>query len=196
MRDGCLKVPKMVDAAFKEWSSVVQALGGGHQILIFRKGGLDEGPHGFEVRHDRFWLFPTHFHQQSELIVHQSFNKFNNCDPADLEGKTPPIKWLCQVTDHHVLMHPGQIKAIRGQHIWKEEVLLERMAYGSQRKLHALIVRVYQLDIAFQLPMNDAYAGCRSWIQLEGAPNAKSAKPVLNEEAFEGRKQAFIEALA
>jgi hypothetical protein len=70
------------------------------------------------------------------------------------------------------------------------------MAYGSQRKLHALILRVYQLDIAFQLPMNDAYAGCRSWIRLEGAPNAKTDKPVLSEEAFEGRKRAFIEALA
>ena len=35
---------------------MVEALGHGEQILIFRKGGLDEGPGGFEIRHSRFWL--------------------------------------------------------------------------------------------------------------------------------------------
>ena len=35
--------------AFKEWAVIVQALGEGRQINIFRKGGIHEGPKGFEI---------------------------------------------------------------------------------------------------------------------------------------------------
>ena len=54
--------------AFKEWAIVVDALGRGEQIIIFRKGGIAEGRGGFEVQYPRFWLFPTLFHQQREQV--------------------------------------------------------------------------------------------------------------------------------
>ena len=52
--------------AFKEWEGIVEALGHGAQILILRKGGIAEGRAGFQVKHPKFWLFPTGYHQQWE----------------------------------------------------------------------------------------------------------------------------------
>ena len=45
--------------AFKEWAVIVDALGRGQQILILRKGGISEGPGGFQVEQPEFLLFPT-----------------------------------------------------------------------------------------------------------------------------------------
>src|SRR5436309_15831329 len=54
--------------AFKEWAVVADAIGRGDQIVILRKGGISEGRSGFEVEHNRFFLFPTLFHQQRESV--------------------------------------------------------------------------------------------------------------------------------
>src|ERR1043166_5463608 len=54
--------------AFKEWAVVVDGLGRGDQIIILRKGGISEGRSGFQVEHNRFFLFPTLFHQQRECV--------------------------------------------------------------------------------------------------------------------------------
>jgi hypothetical protein len=56
-------------SAFKEWAVVVDALGRGEQILILRKGGLAEGPGGFQVEQREFLLLPTRFHQQRERVL-------------------------------------------------------------------------------------------------------------------------------
>ena len=59
----------MVQTGFKEWAVIVEALGQGEQIVILRKGGIAEGRDGFRAEHERFWLFPTRFHQQAECVA-------------------------------------------------------------------------------------------------------------------------------
>jgi hypothetical protein len=54
--------------ACKKWAVVVDALLGGEQILDLRKGGIREEGRGFELRGDRFWLFPTYEHQGADLL--------------------------------------------------------------------------------------------------------------------------------
>ena len=51
-------------AAFKEWALICEALGGGRQSVIVRKGGIAEGREGFSFRNREFLLFPTWFHEQ------------------------------------------------------------------------------------------------------------------------------------
>src|SRR5262245_32547454 len=53
---------------FKEWSVICAALAAGRQSLILRKGGIQEGRDGFRVAHERFWLFPTHYHEAAQSI--------------------------------------------------------------------------------------------------------------------------------
>ena len=107
----------MVKAAFKEWSAVVEALGHGEQILIFRKGGLDEGPGGFEIRHSRFWLFPTQFHQQAVRIVPSWMERLQRRDQPASEPGLIPIEFACAVVGHHQLEHPDQIQALQGLYL-------------------------------------------------------------------------------
>ncbi len=47
--------------AFKEWAAVCAALSAGRQTVILRKGGIAEGPGGFQPEHGEFWLLPTRF---------------------------------------------------------------------------------------------------------------------------------------
>ena len=66
--------------AFKEWGVVVDALGSGEQIVVLRKGGIAEGREGFQVEHEKFWLFPTRFHQQAEGVVESAQVRFSELD--------------------------------------------------------------------------------------------------------------------
>ena len=63
--------------AFKEWEIVVDALGRGEQILLLRKGGIHEPRGGFQVEHQRFFLFPTRYHQQRECVIPAAQARFD-----------------------------------------------------------------------------------------------------------------------
>ena len=54
--------------AFKEWQIVAQAMIRGEQTVILRKGGISEGKKGFQWLHDRFFLFPSFFHEQTNRV--------------------------------------------------------------------------------------------------------------------------------
>ena len=46
----------------------VRALAEGEQLLTLRKGGIREENRLFEIRHDRFFLYPTFDHQRNDLV--------------------------------------------------------------------------------------------------------------------------------
>src|SRR5947209_4863839 len=46
--------------SLKEWSTVIDALGSGEQVILIRKGGIADP--AFAVEAERFYLFPTYFH--------------------------------------------------------------------------------------------------------------------------------------
>jgi hypothetical protein len=58
--------------------------------------------------------------------------------------------------------------------------------------LHVLLVRVYRVPQAFELPDTPEYAGCRSWVELDRALPMDGATPVLTEEAFEKVRRNVI----
>src|SRR5918992_6138574 len=57
-----------ITAALKEWAIVCKALEEGRQVLLLRKGGIMEYREGFEIKHNKFLLFPTFEHQLKESI--------------------------------------------------------------------------------------------------------------------------------
>src|SRR5712692_711629 len=50
--------------SLKEWSTVIAALASGEQVVLIRKGGIADPTFGVEA--DRFYLYPTYFHQQKD----------------------------------------------------------------------------------------------------------------------------------
>src|SRR6185503_19675716 len=108
--------------AFKEWAIVVDALGRGEQIIILRKGGIHEGKGGFQLEHPRFWLFPTLFHQQRESVLLPAQKRYDAIAPLFGSPDKVRIEFLADVADWRKIDSLEQVQALRGQHIWSDEV--------------------------------------------------------------------------
>lgn len=178
--------------AFKEWEIVVDALGRGDQILLLRKGGIHEGREGFRPEHQRFLLFPTRYHQQRECVVASAQARFDEMlhrRPASAEMVR--VEFGAELVEARRLDTLSQAKALRGQHIWRDEVVERRFDWGKDRAIHVLAVRVFRLVQAVELPMTTAYAGCHSWIMLERDIATYGATPVLDDALFEKKLVEF-----
>src|SRR5947209_9392037 len=170
--------------AFKEWAIVVDALGRGEQIIILRKGGISEGPGGFQVEHPQFLLFPTLYHQQRESVLPSAQARFDKIAPR-FPGKDRVLfEFFCEVAASRQLDSLAAVERLRGQHIWRDEVIAERFDWGREKNIHALAVRVAHLPKAVELPMLESYGGCKSWIQIEPEIDVSGAVPVLDNTAF------------
>ena len=84
---------------------------------------------------------------------------------------------------------------LRGQHIWRDEVIAERVDWGREQAIFALAVRVRQLAQPVELPLLPAYGGCKSWVELAEDVPVSGATPVLSEAAFADKLTAFQTAL-
>jgi hypothetical protein len=85
---------------------------------------------------------------------------------------------------------------LRGQHIWRDDVLAQRFDWGKEQNLFALAVRVSRLPQSRELPMLPTYGGCKSWIELAEEIPTDAAHPVLAEATFQARLEQFESALA
>ena len=184
----------MVQTAFKEWAVVVEALGSGKQIVILRKGGIAEGTCGFKAEHDRFWLFPTQFHQQRQGVVESASLAFEENEfPAEGILK---IEFAAEVVEARRLGSLEQANQLKGQHIWRDEVIADRFDWGRDSGIYAMAVRSRRLLKPLEIPMLESYGGCKSWIELEPPVDFSLAKPVLDDSDFAVKLTAFQEALA
>jgi hypothetical protein len=180
--------------AFKEWAVVVDALGRGDQIIILRKGGISEGRSGFQAEHDRFLFFPTLFHQQRESVLPAAQTRYDVLAP-ELSPNSVHIEFVAQVADWKFLDSLEAALRLRGQHIWREEVIRERFDWGKMKSIYAMAVRVFRLPLPIELPMRAEYAGCRSWVELDTIVKPDGAQPVLTDREFEEKLRRFHSAL-
>ena len=85
---------------------------------------------------------------------------------------------------------------LRGQHIWRDEVIGQRFDWGKAKNIFAMAVRVFRLPATLELPMRPSYGGCKSWVELESEAAMESAQPVLSDAAFGQKLKEFQDALA
>ena len=179
--------------AFKEWGIVVDALGCGEQIIILRKGGIAEGRGGFQAEHEKFWLFPTRFHQQAECVVGSAQGRVNDLDwpPADLVR----IEFFAEVAAAERLESLAAVERLRGQHIWRDDVIADRFDWGRDEGIYAMAIRVSRLAEPVELPVVAAYGGCKSWVELE-RDLMDVTVPVLSDVVFSEKLMTFRTAMA
>jgi hypothetical protein len=173
----------MLQQAFKEWAVICRALAEGRQALILRKGGIAEAGGEFQLEHTRFWLFPTYVHQQRTGIKPEAVPLLEQ-----VEAQKPPaglirLTHFAEVAGVYHLHDMVGALLLRRLHLWSDETVEARFAY-RRPGLYVLPVRVYQASEVHELPDTAAYAGCRSWVELERALSTEGAKPVLNDEDF------------
>ncbi len=173
--------------AFKEWRSIVGALLSGSQSLILRKGGIAEGRGGFEVRAERFWLFPTDFHAQREKTKPAVIQ----VDPPASADGSAEITGFVDVHRQAFLGDWDRVRALESHHLWTEATIRERFDWAKPPGVHALVVRVHRLRQPVRFMPTPAMAGCRSWVELPLAFADHPADPVLADAAFAERVKAI-----
>ena len=171
--------------AFKEWAVVCRALAEGRQIVILRKGGIAEGPRGFEVTDREFFLLPTYLHQAPESVIPEWRDA--------LAGAVDPTPGRVTLSHYATVASWGPVRtleklhALRGLHIWSDATVEERFHRWAEESVIALMVRVYALPAPVTLPSLPAYGGCKSWITLAEPVALDGARPVLPDGDFERR---------
>ncbi len=176
---------------FKEWSLVCDALGAGAQSLILRKGGIHEGRGGFWWKHDRFFLFPTHFHEQRAAFT---WGAEGGESPAPAEGSGHRLTLFAEVVEKAQLTEWERVEALRPWHYWTEEAIRERFDYTEQAGISVALLRVWRLEEPWEFPDQAKYGGCRSWLDLPEVPEA-GLVPVLDDAAHAERMAALRAAM-
>jgi hypothetical protein len=184
-----------VKDAFKEWAVVCRALARGEQSLILRKGGIIEEGGDFKPDRPSFLLFPTYSHQSPDSVVEKArpwLLELENEQPA---AGTVDFRNYAVITYALRVHSLPAVLALRGQHIWSDDVVEERF-HRWRDSIYALVVRVYELPRVVTLQLCEEYAGCKSWVDLSEDVPTDGAKPVLSDAEFADRAAAVRAALA
>jgi hypothetical protein len=174
--------------AFKEWALVCASMLRGETSLIFRKGGIAEGREGFRFQHERFFLFPTFFHEQADRL---------RIDVPIVEPEPDPVSFSAYV---HVeftrwIEDLSLLQRLSDLHILKPEVLEQRFAYDDPKGLHLAMIRVFGVIPVWSLAFQKSFGGCRSWVELPEAPAELRFTPVIQDSEHAARVQRVREAI-
>lgn len=172
--------------ALKEWASAVKALEAGSQVFIMRKGGIVEETRDFQVESNDFFLYPTYEHQRKELLKEQYRGIIDDTLVNwRAEDTQVTITSFARMVEDIEVSDQAQLNRLFPFHIWTENFTDERLKWKRKNPLHIMILRVYKLNQPLQIEIEQAYIGCKSWIQLGvSLPDDSAMTPVLNEEEF------------
>lgn len=154
--------------ALKEWSTVIDALGRGDQVVLLRKGGIADASFGVEAA--RFYLYPTYFHQgeseprASVVITHW-------CEVVRT--------WTTR--DHDVLRRIEPLVVLPG------DTLEARYRFRPDQALHVIAVRTFALAQPATVVFREVYGGCLSWISIEEEIDVEGSAAVLRERELEAK---------
>ncbi len=179
----------MLKIAFKEWAAVCRALADGTQTVILRKGGIAEVGGIFQPEHSRFWLYPTHYHEQHRQGIRP--NAMSYLDAAEAEPRTPGtlrFSHFVDVASVAFVTDLDRAHTLAEWHIWTPETVEQRFRYRSPG-LYVLAVRVQAVP-EVSVPELPGYEGCKTWVELDRELN-DAGTPVVAEDEFARRLTAI-----
>jgi hypothetical protein len=174
----------MLRYAFKEWAIVCRLLAEGRQAVILRKGGIAETSGDFQVEHTRFWLYPTHMHQQRGGMKPELAGLLETVDAQKPALGIVRLTHFAETARVYRVPDLHTALTLQDLHGWSEQTIRQRFAYRSPG-LFVLAVRVWQAAEALELAETPEYAGCKSWVDLERDLPTGGASPVLSEVVFQ-----------
>lgn len=161
--------------ALKEWSTVIDALGRGDQVILIRKGGIADPKFGVEA--ERFYLYPTYYHQ-----------------PGADEPESVTITHWCEVVRVWTIRELAMLERLEPLVVMPRETLETRYRFRPDQALHVLAVRAFALAKPAPIVVRPEYGGCRCWISIDEEVEIDSSTPVLGEIGFQARVES-VEAL-
>ncbi len=178
--------------ALKEWHVVVEAVARGDQVLTVRKGGIAEK--SFAVAGSAFWLYPNWEHQQPREVKRQWHGELARSNRERTTDGTIPIRCRCTVEAAWELTDAHELAALAAWHLWTPAYAEARLKWRPTKPLTVLLLRATSLIEPFALRPDEAYGGCKSWVELHRQLPFEGT-PVLSDDEFE-RAAAEIEAIA
>jgi hypothetical protein len=174
----------VLKTAFKEWAAVCRALAEGRQSLILRKGGIAEAGGEFKPDHERFWLYPTYLHEHRAGVKAAALPLFEQASALRPQTGRVILSHFAQVVGVHRVADWKHAAALDDLHIWSSAAVRAKFDYRVPG-LFALIVRVFRGRQPVELPETAAYAGCKTWVQLDRELAIDGALPVVDDAAFD-----------
>ena len=189
----CASDPERV--ALKEWAVLVEAMARGDLIAMIRKGGIRENRAGFDVRHERFLLYATYFHEKrDELAVrfHPTLESAHADRPPD--GMIQ-LRYVASVAAVWLVTKLASLRAIDAEHGLTWGAVESRFRYRDEPRVHVIAVRIATLPVAVTLREVRRYTGCVSWVKLDEDVDVAGAQPVIADASFAARLATLESAL-
>jgi hypothetical protein len=176
----------------KEWAVAVKALERGETALVVRKGGIREK--AFAVAERRFLLLPGYEHQRPELLKPEYRQLMEEIPDLTDDG---PLRFtsFAEVKGAYEISEPESLEAIDPYHMWTPEYAESRFRWRPKKPLTVLVLRAYLLPEQVELPYSEAYAGCKSWIELEKPVSTEGSRPALDDAGLEKLVSPALEVL-
>jgi hypothetical protein len=171
-----MKLPN--HTALKEWSTVIDALASGDQVILIRKGGIADPKFGLEA--NRFYLYPTYFHQPA----------------AAEEPRTVPITLWCETVRTWRVRDLELLKRLEPLVVMSREALETRYRFRPDQALHVIGVRAFLLPAPHTIDVKPEYAGCRSWVSIDDEVDVEGSRPVLTSDDLRARLESVDTMLA
>jgi hypothetical protein len=181
--------------ALKEWAVLCDAMARGDIIAMVRKGGIREQRAGFSVRHERFILYPTFFHERDGELAPRFRETL-----AESHASQPPagIVRLSLVADVAAVWQVGELeplRAIESEHGLAWEAVESRFNYRGTPGVQVVAVRASRLPSPVDVPEARRYAGCVSWVELDDDIDVGASRPVIDDASFDARLARLRSAL-
>jgi hypothetical protein len=173
--------------ALKEWAVLVDAMARGDIIAMVRKGGIREQRAGFEVRHARFLLYPTFFHENPDHLAERFHPMLEAAQRRRPESGTVRIEHVSEVLAVWNISDIAILPSVAHEHGMAPAAVESRFHYRGKPHVRLVAVRTLALAEPVVIPEAPRYAGCVSWLELDMDIAVERARPVVAEAELRQR---------
>lgn len=178
----------------KEWAVLVDALAGGEQLILLRKGGIEDVGGEFRLQADSFILWPTYLHQGADWLRPGHAGRLERVLADRGEPDEVTLAHHAAVAGIHAVPSRGVLDELADEHVWSADYLDLRWRYRPELPLYLLLLRVSALPAPTVVRETTAQRGCRSWVELVEPVDLTGMSPALDDEPF-GRRVERIRAV-
>jgi hypothetical protein len=181
--------------ALKEWKVLCDAFASGELVAMVRKGGIREQRAGFSVRHDRFLLYPTYFHEKAAELAPRLLPRLEAAHAERPADGSVRIELVADVAAVWRVESLEPLRRIEGAHGLAWGAVESRFRYRDRPLVHVVAVRIARLASPSEIPEQRRYQGCVSWVALDEEVDTAGAAPVLADASFAARLEELRAAL-
>lgn len=182
--------------ALKEWAVVCRALAEGRQSVLLRKGGIIEETRDFALVARRFLMYPTYEHQDFSSVQPGYRDAFRESLDARPQEDVVRVESWAEVTDLFLTHELDALLSLSQHYAWSGDYIRMRMAYKPRKPMNVVVVRAFTLPMPVDVPVEEHFAGCKSWVPLETSVSLDGSAPAIGDEEHARRVQAIGERLS